>query len=537
MTIVSGGQLEVKLATILTLSPEIAKQLHPFAVKWFGDLSATIERQLAIDGLTVDDIETFLSDDEKRELRRQKSGIEVALLICVKPHTAYSGPPLDSDFGPAFLMMQLGTFVHAENIKSLLRRIHGRESATMSEAMRKRDEFERRTRALQALNAPMALARKYLAGADEYMRFEMSMDRAVDAYLDTGEFYLDQEKAREYRRYLAVIEDRRQQDMRKQRAQSVADAYNLRLNEEMRELTTRLHRRQKDLSSYFRATAQDKRYSGHSFEYILSEEKRREMDLTLVGIANKQVEQLCSEDLRQFIVLPLRYHRRYYPLPSATYSSEEVPCVDFSFDIFGAICIEIWLKPGKKSFDGFEFPLPYVEGKNGLSLLQTPKFLGYYYCVLRPEELNAHIFWERIPLIILKGLLNGEIQPEGTTISAASDQRITYRIPKLEGETTIPNVFADYLRAVGTIDEMTGMTILAGTVADIVKSELIGLTKTCEASSSKERVTGQDTKKAMLNPLFDIGKRPGGPEVRALNIKPNTVYRYFQHWKKNRNHL
>jgi hypothetical protein len=332
-----------------------------------------------------------------------------------------------------------------------------------------------------------------------------------------------------------VIEDRRRKDMRKQCAQSAADEYNHRLNEEIRELATQLHRREKNLSSYFRATARDKRYSGHSFEYILSEEERKDLDLTLVSVANKQLEQLCSEDLRRFIVLPFRYYRCYYPLPSASYSFKEVPCLDFSFDIFAAICAEIWLKPGKKSFDGFEFSLPSIDGKNGLSLLESPRFLGYHYSISRPEDLNAHVFWKSIPLILLKGLLKGEIRPEGTTISVASDEGVTYRIPKLEGEITIPNAFADYLRMIGTIDQMISMNILTKEVASIVKSELIELAQKCEVASSKERVKRQDTKKARVYQLFDRGKRPSDPEVKALDIKPNTVYRYYQDWKNTRN--
>ncbi|MFW6102590.1 MAG: hypothetical protein ACOC6O_02940 [Chloroflexota bacterium] len=524
------------MTALLNLKPETAKQLHPMAVRWFDELSATIEQQLSIDGLTADDIKTFLSVDEKRELWRHKSGIEVALLTCTNPDTAYLGSPIDCSAGPAFLMMQLRSLTDTENIKSLLRKVYERKAATRSAAMRKQDELKRRTRAFEALNPPIALAKKYLNCTGEYVRFEMSMNGAVDAYLEAGEFYINQEKASEYRRCLVVIEDRRQQDMRKQRAQSVADAYNHRLNEEMRELTTQLHRREKGLSTYFRTTVQDKRYSGHSFEYILSEQQRKELDLILISIANKQLERLCSEDLRQFIILPFRYYKRYFPLPSASYSFEEMPCLDFGFDIFAAICTEIWLKPGKKSFDGFEFPLPSIEGKNGLSLLKSPRFLGYYYSISGPEELNFHVFWKSIPLILLKGLLNGEIRAQGTTISAASDEGITYRIPKLEAEITIPNAFADYLRAIGNIDQMVSMNILTKKVADIVKSELIGLAQTCEVSSSKERVKQQDTKKARLYQLFDMGKRPGDPEVKALDIRPNTVYRYYQSWKKKRNH-
>lgn len=524
------------MTAILNLKPEIARQLHPLAVKWFHELSAAIEQQLTIDGLTVGDMETFLSDDEKGELQRHKSEIEAALLTCINSDATCPGPLLHTGVGPAFLMMQLRSFVHIENIKSLLRKVYERKVATRPKATRRRHECERRTRAFEALNPPIALARNYLNCAGEYERFEMSINGAVDAYLDAGEFYIHQEKASEYRRCLDVIEDRRQQETRKQRAQSAADACNRRLNEEIGELSTQLHRRKRNLSSYFRATAQDKRYSGISFEYILSEEERKGLDLILVNIANKQLERLFSEDLRQFVILPSRYYRRYYPLPSASYSHEEVPCLDFSFDIFAAIGAEVWLKPGKKSFDGFEFSLPSIEGKNGLSLLKSPRFLGYYYSSSGPEELSAHVFWKGIPLVLLKGLLNGEIRPEGTTISAASDEGITYRIPKVESEITIPNAFADYLRAISTIDQMVSMNILTKRVASIVKSELNEITQERDVSSSEERVKRHDTKKTRVCQLFDRGKRPGDPQVKAFGIKPNTAYRYYQDWKKTRNH-
>jgi len=32
--------------------------------------------------------------------------------------------------------------------------------------------------------------------------------------------------------------------------------------------------------------------------------------------------------------------------------------------------------------------------------------------------------------------------------------------------------------------------------------------------------------------LFDEGKRPGDPEVRALNVKRRSTYSYYQDWKK-----
>lgn len=77
------------MTAILNLKPEIVRQLHPLAVKWFDELRAAVEKQLTIDRLTAEDIQTFLSDDEKGELQRHTSEIEGALLTCTNPHAAF----------------------------------------------------------------------------------------------------------------------------------------------------------------------------------------------------------------------------------------------------------------------------------------------------------------------------------------------------------------------------------------------------------------------------------------------------------------
>jgi len=38
--------------------------------------------------------------------------------------------------------------------------------------------------------------------------------------------------------------------------------------------------------------------------------------------------------------------------------------------------------------------------------------------------------------------------------------------------------------------------------------------------------------KAVAFALFDQGKRPSNSEVKALGLKPETTYKYFQEWKK-----
>jgi len=524
------------LTKILKLKPEIVKQLHPSAVKWFAELNAAIEQQLMIDGLTTTDIEIFLSDNEREELQGHNSEIEMALVTCINPNGMYTDPRLNSSFGPIFMMMQLGSFVQVENVKSLLRIVYERKVATMQQAVKNRDEFERRTRAFKALNPPISLAKKYLKCAEEYPRFEMSINGAVDAYLEAGAFYLYQDKAKAYLRCLEVIENRRQEEKQKQRAQSAANEYNRHLNEEIRELTTRLHRREKNLSSYFQAMVQDKRYSGHNFDYILSEQQQEDLDFILVSVANRQLERLCSEDLRQFIVLPSKYYRRYYPMPSAIYSFDAVPSLDFSFEIFAVAYAEIFLKQGKKTFEGFEFSLPSIEEKDNFSLLKNTKFLGYYYSIIRPNDFNGYVFWKRIPLILLEGLLTGKTEPEGTTILAASDTVTIYRVQGFEREVNVPDKFAKYLRTIGGINELVGMGIISEKVGNIVRVVLgRGEVKWRVPLAGAKGKRG-DSMKAQVFRLFDEGKSPSDHEVKALGIKPNTAYRYFQLWKRACNH-
>lgn len=304
------------------------------------------------------------------------------------------------------------------------------------------------------------------------------------------------------------------------------------LNRQIVQLRSLLHHRLQDLSSYLWAEIRDKRFTGHDFSYVLSAEDKRNLDATLASVAYKRLLQLIPHDLRQFISLPPQYYRVYLPLPKASYSLEEAPSLAFSFEVFTAANAEVWIKPAKKSFGDYEFAMPQLAEKSCLVPLQKPRLLGYHLSILRPEDLGGYVFWRSIPLILLGGLLCGQTKLEGTTISAASDEATTYRIPGVEHEITIPNTFADYLRTIGTIDKMVNMNILTEKVASIVKSEFNELKQECQVPSSKRSMRRRDTKKAKVYQLFDKGRRPSDPEVKALGIKPSSAYRYFQAWKR-----
>ncbi len=187
------------------------------------------------------------------------------------------------------------------------------------------------------------------------------------------------------------------------------------------------------------------------------------------------------------------------------------------------------LKPGQKTFGGYPFNLLWREQQGNLVLLQEQEFLGYHYLVLTPKELGGYVFWESIPLVLLKRLLNGEIKPAGVTVSVVSNGTITYKIPKFKQEVTIPDSFASYLRSIGSIDQMVSMGIITEKIAGIVKSEL-GEQKALLLEDNKMK--RKDTKKAQAFELFNEGKRPSDSEVKSLGIKPNSAYRYYQQWKK-----
>lgn len=215
-------------------------------------------------------------------------------------------------------------------------------------------------------------------------------------------------------------------------------------------------------------------------------------------------------------------------MPSAEYIFDGVPCLDFMFDVFAVVETRVWLKPGQKNFGGYIFKFPWREEKGCSALLQEPEFLGYHYLVLAPEDLGNRVFWGSIPLVLLKGLLNGETKPSGTTISAASDGMITYKIPKFKEEVNILDNFAAYMRSIGSIDEMVGMGIITRKVASIVKSESSELKVELKATLSEEK--GRDSKKAKAFQLFGQGKGPSSPEVKALELHKSTRFKYYNQY-------
>ena len=510
---------------ILSLKHEDKERLNSHALKRLNDWQAEILskvpqlRQFSLEQVK-NDLATHLDKSEIAELNKCLADIIEWLSKCL-------------DTGDRYFSYTYATWVVTpmSRVESLIIEAYQRV-----EAERRKKEYDDRWHAaFVSIKPPVADAKKYLNNK-EHDEFILAMGEAIDVYLEKGSTYLTDLRAFDYCCWLARIQDRKKEEAQKMQAIDEASNYNHRLNQEIRKLTSRLDYERRDLVDYFRANIQDKRYKNYDFYYVLSEENVINLDATLVSVANKRLEQLVPKDLRHFISLPARYYRLYFPLPIATYRLEKVPCIDIGFEVFASAYAEVWLTPAKKSFSGHEFTLPLIEETNYLVQLEKARFLVYHHLILTPEDLGGYVFWKSIPLILLRGLLSGETKPDGCTLSAASDSVTMYRIPGFEGEIEVPDEFVEYLKSIGSIDAMIDMGIMSEKVGNIVKAAVSEAEVNSETPLTREKAGKRGSKKERVFRLFDKNKIPSDPEVKALDIKSKTVYRYYQEWKKARKH-
>jgi hypothetical protein len=512
------------MTKIFDLGSEYKGRLNAHALRRYSDwLGRILTEAPQIRHLTEEqvnaDLDTYLSSDERIEFGRCEDDISGWLCKC-----------LDTGGQHCRLAYDERVIDPMIRIKSLIIETYRRVDAE-----RRKKEYDERWRAaFVSMKPPVDDAKEYL-NDEEYDEFLLALGKAVNVYLEKGTSYLADERTSNYRRWLNRIQELKRKEAQKQQANTRADEYSHRLNQEIVGLTARLDHKQRDVRSYLRSNIRDKRYTNHNFGFALSKKDEADLDGVLVRTANERLKELCPKELRQFVVLPSQYYRWYYPLPSASYGFEEVPSLVFNFDVFAVAYAEVWLKPADTSIDGYEFLLPRIRDENGVPLLNKPKFLGYYYLILRPVDFGDCVFWGSIPLLLLKGLLNGEAKPDGSVILAATDSAITYRVEGLQEEVEVPDKFAGYLKSIGSTDEMVRTGVMTEKVGNIVKAALAETEVTRRNPPAAGTAGRRDSIKEIAFQLFDQGKRPGDPEVKALGIKPNTAYRYYQEWKKARN--
>ena len=505
--------MKVKVSEILSLRPQDKERLNPHALKRYNDWQDRITtkipqlRQLNIEQIRAD-LDTYLDDNERLELNNYLANITRWLSVCMDTGDGYFPDAYDTDvIAPMF------------RVESLIMKAYQAKEAE-----------KRWNAACKAVNPPLSDAKMYL-GNKEYDGFIKAARQAIHVCTEKGDDYLSDVGSLDYCRYLELIRNRKEKERQLFLAKLAAQEFNRRLNEEKVRLQALLSPNRISTEGYFRKQVKDHRYTGQNFSRLLSMKEQQDFDKILVGISRNKAEELVSNDFRPFIASEC--WRSFFLLPSADYILEEVPCLGFIFDVFAVVEIGVWLKPGQKKFNGYIFDFPW-RGEKESSSVKTQEFLGYHHLVLTPEKLGCS-FWQDIPLVLLKGLLSGKTRPNGTVIVSASDDDVTYKVEGFSEELEIPTQFAGYLERICSIDEMVNMGIMTKKVGSIVKAALSELEVKRKISPSKEKGRRRDSVKERAFHLFDQDKRPGDPEVKALGIKPNTAYRYYQEWKKTQN--
>jgi len=318
------------LAGILSLKPEDEKCLHPEALKWFNARRAEIQFEVPLEELGDDDLNTFLSDDEKREFIRCKDEIAKGLHGCINKDAVSPDPVTNATIGLSLATFQVNSLSPMYTIRLLLKKVYQRKVAKAKQEQRKQEEEERwqtekakeeqgrreevaeaerrqkeeeeRWRAAcRVINPPIDDAKRYLDCLGEYDEFIEATLEAIEVYLKKGEDYLDDVRTFDYRWFLKKINNRKEEERRKIAATIAAREYNQRLNKDNTRLKALLCPNRKDHESYFKKQIKDRRYTGQSFAQFLSSEEEQDFDKTIVDISRKELYEIVPSDFRQFI--------------------------------------------------------------------------------------------------------------------------------------------------------------------------------------------------------------------------------------------
>ncbi len=308
-------------------------------------------------------------------------------------------------------------------------------------------------------------------------------------------------------------EARQKAESERQRvAKTKAKKYVQQLRNNVGSFKASLCQTRRNLDNYFK---KDPRYLGYSLAYLTQDQKK-----ACEEVVGQQIKASIPENLRPF--LSFKYRLAYRLLPHAEYSLiDDVPSLDFSFPVFVVTEIEYWLKSAQVSFGNWDFTIPTLE---------KTELLGYAYKLFTSDDLNAagYYFWQTIPCILIEGLLQGNIEPQGTRITEVSENSTSYEINGFDEEISIPDTFSKYLKAIGSWQGLTEEGIINSKVAEVVARAMERSTKELSSPETPKL----SSKKARAFQLFNGGKRPGDPKVKSLGIKPETAYRYYQDWKK-----
>ncbi len=134
------------MSALFSLKPEDGNSLHPEALKWFNARRVEILSQLPLEELSNDDLNIFLSDDEKCEFIKHKDEITRGLATCIKMDEASQNPVSNAIIGLMVVAFKVDSMWPMRRIGLLLKDVHQRKIAKAKQDQRERDEEDKRRR-------------------------------------------------------------------------------------------------------------------------------------------------------------------------------------------------------------------------------------------------------------------------------------------------------------------------------------------------------------------------------------------------------
>ena len=503
------------MVEILSLKPEDEKRLHPEAARWLNKYRAEIEREVPLQELSDDDLDTWLSDTERREFMSYKNELNREVDICINIVEVSADPESDTTAKLNLLKFQYNTIRPIYNIKLLLERAYERKV----EEQRKRERDEAWRVAYKAVNPPLDEAKRYLDDK-EYEEFIQAARKAIKAYLKKGEDYLDDVGTFDYQRSLEKIQRIKEEERQKAAAESEAKRAEQAERERLKQVKAQFSCAEE---GFKQKLSHDKLLLTYPLEqyhpdlWFNFEPLTNEKILTWL---RPEADALIPEKLRELVTW--RWLSKHAILIQAYYKKERISCIAFNFMVTIVARVIFYFKAGTYNYSGFTLKLPEEE-RLGEVIIQKKNY--------EPAgELS-------VPISLLCLLISDQLEAQDIEVTSICDNYTVYRVRGFKGEVAIHDDFRRFLRDIchenGLVKGLLAWGLIDKQIAEIVETkmnELGQLQAEQKPSPFEDNIKRKGTKKARAFQLFSEGKGPDSPEVKALGMHKSTRYKYYKQY-------
>jgi len=204
----------------------------------------------------------------------------------------------------------------------------------------------------------------------------------------------------------------------------------------------------------------------------------------------------------------------------AYYDKDGVPCLVFSFMVTILAKVIFYFKAGTYNYSGFTLKLK--EERLGEVIISKQYGDVGELCV---------------PISLLSFLITNDLEAQGIEVKSMYNGYTEYLVNGYKGEVTIHSDFRRFLQDIcsenGLVKGLLAWGLIDNQIAKIIEGKLNEANRVWSQQEMLQgKIRRRGSKKTRAFQLFNEGKRPGDADVKKLGLKPNTVYRYYQEWKR-----